>query len=276
LKKKADETRSYLGNEMTSALYDSFIADYYDASPVVAGRTQDIAFYRSATREFGDPVLELGCGTGRVTMALAEDGYRVTGLDLSEWVLERAAQKRAALVTEARERVHFVQGDMTGFDVGEKFRLIIVPFRPFQHLVETHQQVNCLLCARKHLARRGRLIVDFFQTDARRIHDPAFHKEQFVAEYEMSGGRRVRLTERVVAFHRAEQCNDVEMIYGVTHPDGRMERLVLAWTLRYFFRYEVEHLFARCGFRVTAVYGNFDRSPLRDDSPEMIFVAEAA
>jgi len=165
--------------------------------------------------------------------------------------------------------------DMTGFDVGEKFRLIIIPFRPFQHLIETHQQVNCLLCARKHLAPRGRLIVDFFQTDARRMHDPAFHEEQFVAEYEMSGGRRVRLAERVVAFHRAEQCNVVEMIYAVTHPDARKERLVLAWTLRYFFRYEVEHLLARCGFRVTTVYGNFDRSALRDDSPEMIFVAES-
>ncbi|HVS87781.1 MAG TPA: class I SAM-dependent methyltransferase [Candidatus Acidoferrum sp.] len=260
---------------MSSALYDSFIADYYDASPVVAGRTQDVAFYKSAAREFGDPILELGCGTGRVTMALAEEGYRVTGLDLSERMLERATEKRAALVTEARERAHFVQGDMTGFDVGEKFRLIIIPFRPFQHLIETHQQVNCLLCARKHLAPHGRLIVDFFQTDARRMHDPAFHEEQFVAEYEMSGGRRVRLTERVVAFHRAEQCNDVEMIYAVTHPDGRKERLVLAFTVRFFFRYEVEHLLARCGFVVNMVYGDFDRSELRDDSPEMIFVAEA-
>lgn len=261
---------------MSMALYDSFIADYYDASPVVAGRMQDIAFYRSAVREFGDPVLELGCGTGRVTMALAQDGYRITGLDNSERMLERATQKRAALVTEARERVHFVQGDMTGFDVGEKFRLIIIPFRPFQHLIETHQQVNCLLCARKHLARRGRLILDFFQTDARRMHDPMFHEEQLVAEYEMSGGRRVRLTERVVTFHRAEQRNDVEMIYAVTHPDGRKERHIFAFTVRYFFRYEVEHLLARCGFRVTAVYGNFDRSPLRDDSTEMVFTAEAA
>jgi SAM-dependent methyltransferase len=233
-------------------------------------------FYRSAAREYGDPVLELGCGTGRVTMALAEDGYQVTGLDNSERMLERATQKRAALATEARERVHFVQGDMTGFDVGEKFRLIIIPFRPFQHLIEVHQQVNCLICVRKHLAPRGRLIVDFFQTDARRMHDQMFHEEQFVAEYEMSGGRRVRLTERVVAFHRSEQRNDVEMIYEVAHPGGRTERLVLAWTLRYFFRYEVEHLLSRCGFRVNMVYGNFDRSSLHDDSPEMIFVAEAA
>src|SRR5258708_16206736 len=166
---------------MSSALYDSFIADYYDASPVVAGRTQDIAFYRSATREFGDPVLELGCGTGRVTMALAEDGSRVSGLDLSERMLERAAQKRAAFVREARERVHFVQGDMTGFNVGEKFRLIIIPFRPFQHLAETHQQVNCLFCARKHLARRGRLIVHFFHTHTSLFPLHTFH--QYTTHY---------------------------------------------------------------------------------------------
>ena len=53
-----------------------------------------------------------------------------------------------------------------------------------------------------------------------------------IAEYEMSGGRRVRLTERVTAFHRAGQRNDVEMIYSVRHADGREERLVMAWTLR--------------------------------------------
>jgi ubiquinone/menaquinone biosynthesis C-methylase UbiE len=57
---------------MPSALYDSFIADYYDESPLVQRRLQDLAFYREAAREYGDPVLELGCGTGRVTMALAE------------------------------------------------------------------------------------------------------------------------------------------------------------------------------------------------------------
>jgi ubiquinone/menaquinone biosynthesis C-methylase UbiE len=82
---------------MTNALYDSFIADYYDESPVVQRRLQDVAFYRDAARDFGDPVLELGCGTGRVTMALADSGIRVTGLDLSERMLERAVRKRAVL-----------------------------------------------------------------------------------------------------------------------------------------------------------------------------------
>src|SRR5258707_9417727 len=115
---------------MTSALYDSFIADYYDESPVVSGRLQDVAFYRDATRDFGDPILELGCGTGRITMALAEAGKRVTGLDLSERMLQRAEKKRAALRVEARERLHLVQGNMAGVDIGEKFRVVIIPFRP--------------------------------------------------------------------------------------------------------------------------------------------------
>ena len=259
---------------MAETLYDSFIADYYDDSPVVAAR-QDVRFYLQAAREFGDPVLELGCGTGRVALAIASQGMRITGLDLSGRMIERAAAKRNAVSREARERVHLIQGDMTKFDLGEKFRLIIIPFRPFQHLLEIRQQLDCLACVKKHLGPGGRLIVDFFQTDPRRMYDPQFLEERLVSEYDMPGGRRVVLTERAVAFHRAEQRNDVEMIYNVTHPDGRKERLVLAWTMRYFFRYEVEHLLARTGFRVDALYGNFDRSPLKDDSPEMIFVASA-
>ena len=235
---------------------------------------QDVAFYRDAARDFGDPILELGCGTGRVTMALAEAGKRITGLDLAERMLERAVKKRAALHVEARERVHLVQGDMAQFDLGEKFRLVIIPFRPFQHLLEVKQQIDCLDCVRKHLAPGGRLILDVFQTDAERMHDPVHQRETVVTEYKTSDSRQVRISERVAAFHRAVQRNEVEMIFSIGHPDGRKERLVYAWTLRYFFRYEIEHLLARCGFRVTAFYGNFDRTPLVDSSPEMIYVAQ--
>lgn len=258
------------------ALYDSFIADYYDSSPILTQRTQDIPFYCSAARQYGDPVLELGCGTGRITLAVGEAGYRIVGLDISGRMLEKAVEKRAAVRREARERVHLMQGDMAKFDLGEKFRTILVPFRPFQHLLETEQQMGCLDCARKHLMPNGRLIVDFFQTDPERMHDPMFLKESPLVEYALPDGRHVALSERVAAFHRAQQRNDVEMIFRVTHPGGRQERLVMAWTLRYFFRYEVEHLLALCGFHLEAVYGNFDSTPLSDTSPEMIFVATIA
>lgn len=268
---------------MNQALYDGFIADYYDESPIVRTRTRDVVFYGDAVHAHGDPVLELGCGTGRITLALAQVGYRVTGLDISGRMLARCTQKKAALPRDTRERVRLVKGDMTRFDLGEKFRVVIIPFRPLQHLLEVEQQMACLECVRKHLwaegrrsgEKKGRLILDVFQTDAERMHDPIHHKEAHVTEYTAADGRYVRVTERVAAFHRALQRNDVEMIFHVKDPQGKEERLVFAWTLRYFFRYEVEHLLARCGFRVAAIYGDFDKSPLEDTSPEMIFVAEA-
>src|SRR5437899_9079393 len=178
-------------------------------------------------------------------MALAEAGKRVTGLDLSERMLERAVKKRAELRVEARERVHLVQGDMAKFDLGEKFRLIIIPFRPFQHLLEVQQHLDCLDCVRKHLAPGGRLILDVFQTDAERMHDPVHMRETLVTEYVTTDGRQVRITERVAAFHRAEQRNDVEMIFSIRHRDGRHERMVFAWSLSIFYQYEDQHLSAR-------------------------------
>jgi len=257
-------------------LYDGFIADYYDGSPMVTMRTQDVAFYCHAARDFGDPVLELGCGTGRITLAIAEAGFRIVGLDISGRMLERAIAKRNSLRREARERVHLVQGDMTNFDLGEKFRSVIIPFRPFQHLLEVDEHLRCLQCVKQHLAPNGRLILDFFQTDPERTHDPRFLQESFLVEYDLPGGRHVKLSERVAAYHRALQRNDVEMIFDVRHADGRTERLVMAWTLRYFYRYEVEHLLARSGFKLQATFGSFDGAALHDDSPEMIFVATVA
>jgi len=254
-------------------LYDCFIADFYDSSPMVTERTQDVAYYVSAATRYGAPVLELGCGTGRVTMAIAEAGYRVVGLDISEKMLERAGENRERLEAGVRGRVQLVQGDMTQFELGKEFQLIIIPFRPFQHLLGTDEQIRCLECVKRHLAPGGRLIVDFFQTDPERMHDPKFLKESPLIEYDLADGRHVVLSERVSAFHRGTQRNGVEMIFTVTHPGGKQERFVMAWTLRYFFRYEVEHLLARCGFRVEAVCGNFDGSELGDASPEMIFVA---
>lgn len=254
-------------------LYDCFIADYYDTAPLLTQRTLDISFYVDAVKRYGAPALELGCGTGRITTAVAKAGFSIVGLDLSARMLERAAEKRAALAPEMRERMRLIQGDMTQFDLREKFRSILIPFRPFQHLLEPAEQMACLACAKAHLAPQGRLIVDFFQTDPERMHDSKFQSESQLTEYDLPDGRHVALSERIAAFHRAEQKNNVEMIFNVRHTDGRQERLVMAWTLRYFFRYEVEHLLARCGFRLDSVYGNFDGSPLRDDSPEMVFVA---
>lgn len=87
-------------------------------------------------------------------------------------------------------------------------------------------------------------------------------------ELSLPDRRRLRRAFRVVRKRHAEQCNDIELIYYL---DGR--RMVQSFPMRYFFRFELEHLLARSGFEVTALYGAFDRSPFAADSPEMIFTA---
>lgn len=254
--------------------YEEFVAEYYDHLPVTMGRL-DVNFYVEQANAQGDPVLELGCGTGRVLLPMARAGHRVTGLDLSGPMLGRAKKKLETEPLDVRGRVKLVQGDMTEFDLGERFRLVTIPFRPFQHLLTVEAQMACLHCAHGHLANGGMLAMDFFQTDPRRMHDPTFLEDhESGPEVKLPNGSRLQLRDRTVAFHRAEQQNDVEMFIDVVHADGKKERLVHTFTVRYFFRYEVEHLLARCGFRVAEVFGNFTRAALRDDSPDMIFVAE--
>jgi SAM-dependent methyltransferase len=261
-------------NRESHSPYEAFVAEYYDYLPVTANRL-DVEFHLDLARAHGGPILELGCGTGRILLPLARAGYEIVGLDLSEPMLTRCFVKLEAEPPAVRHRVELTRGDMTNFDLGRSFRLILIPFRPFQHLLSVERQLACLRSVHGHLEPAGKLVVDFFQTDARRMHDPACLREGAPhPEVTLPDGRRVKLTERTAAFHRAEQSNDVELIYNITHPDGHTERLVMAFTVRYFFRYEVEHLLARCGFRVVGLYGDFGGSPLGDDSPEMIFVAE--
>jgi len=251
-----------------------FIAELYDYVPGYAGR-RDVEFCVEYARSAGGPVLELGSGTGRVLIPAAAAGCRIVGLDLSEYMLAECRRKLAAQPDEVRKRVRLVQGDMTAFDLGESFSLITMPFRPFQHLLLVESQLACLRCANRHLVMGGKLILDLFQVKLHRITGPAPTEEaEEFSGVELPDGKKFARASRIVAYHRAEQFNDVEHIYYVTHPGGRTERLVHAFPFRYFFRYEVEHLLARCGFRVAALYGNYDRSPLVDDSPEMIFVAE--
>ncbi len=256
---------------------DEAVAELYDARPIMRERG-DVKFYRDYALNFvrrGEAILELGCGTGRVLVPLAKDGHKICGLDLSAAMLMQCRERLDSESAEVKSRTRLVEANMAGFDLGEKFRLIIIVFRPFQHLETVQEQMACLHSAYEHLENGGRLIFDLFQTDPRRMHDSKFLEEQEMeSDLHLADGRRVRVTERTVAYHRAIQVNECELAYYITHPDGRTEKLAHAFRIRYFFRYEVEHLLARCGFRVAELYGNLDKSPLRDDSPEMLFVAE--
>jgi SAM-dependent methyltransferase len=220
-------------------------------------------------------VLELGCGTGRVLLPTAHAGIEITGLDLSEPMLDRIRGKLAAEPKDIRRRVALVRGDIRSFDLGRRFRLVTLPFRPFQHLLTVEEQLGCLGCIGRHLAPGGRLILDVFHPSLEALcrRTPTAVNESRAAS-KLPDGRAIKGFDRVMAIQRAEQYLEVEIAYELTAPDGSVERLVQSFPMRYFFRYEAEHLLARCGFGVAALYGDYDRSTFVDASPEMIFVAE--
>jgi len=259
-----------------SVEYSPQLAAVYDQVAEYATRG-DVDFFVREALESGGEVLELGCGTGRVLLPVARAGIGVIGLDLSEPMLEVLRGKLAAETQGVRRRVQLLRGDLRDFDLGRRFALITLPFRPFQHLLSVEEQMSCLECAGRHLAPGGRLILDVFHPNLEALsrRTPTAAQEK-ASRTRLRDGRSMQGRDRVLAVRRAEQVIEGEIVYELTGPDGSVERVVHAFALRYFFRYEVEHLLSRCGFRIAALYGDYDRSKFQDDSPEMIFVADKA
>lgn len=254
-----------------------FIADLYDH--VVPYRERpDVDFYVQAGLASGGPVLEVGCGTGRVLIPTAQAGLEIIGLDLSESMLAVCRARLAHEPEAVRARVRLVQADMRTFALERTFPLVTVPFRPFQHLLTVADQLACLACIHQHLSPDGRLVFDLFNPSIDALAREDLGEERGdEPEFTTPDGRRVIRRHRIAARDRFSQINQTELIYNVTHPDGRQERLVHAFPMRYLFRFEAEHLLARAGFEVEHLYAGYDRSPYGSVYPgELIFVARKA
>lgn len=262
---------------MTERERDSYenVADLYDFV-VPYQQRPDVPFFVAAATEQGGPVLEIGCGTGRVLVPTARAGIEIVGLDASQRMLALCRAHLSQEPDDVRRRVRLVEGDMRAFDLGQTFSLITLPFRPFQHLVTVEDQRACLACIRRHLAPGGRMVLDLFNPFLEMLANTPIGQEigQELA-FTMPDGRRVVRCHRYTAHDRFNQVNDVELIYDVTYPDGRQERLVHAFRMRYLFRFEVEHLLARCGFAIEQIYSGYDKSPFGSTYPgELIVIAK--
>ena len=251
------------------------LAAIYDA---VYSDRDDAGFWQAmAAAGGGGPILELGCGTGRVLLPLARAGFEITGLDLSAQMLERCGVKLQAEPPEVRGRVRLLRADMTSFDLGRRFPAIICPFAGFQQLRTVEQQLACLDRCRSHLLPHGRLLLDLPNPDpAPPSHAPEEQGdgEATAQSVDCTDGRRIRWWMTVIDYDRSMQCSECEVTYEISEADGVTRRITETIILRYMFRYELEHLLVRAGFRVVALYGDYDRSPFADASPAMIVVAE--
>ena len=257
--------------------YDNpFLVEFYD-SVVPYRERQDVNFFVEMAQRSGGPVLELGCGTGRVLIPIAKSGVEIVGLDASPLMLSVCREKLLSESPHVRSQVRgLVQGDMRDFELGQKFSLVTIPFRPFQHLLTVEDQKSCLEHIRRHLAESGKLILDIFNPSLSHLADEKYLQEHGEEpEFITADGRRVVRRARVTSRDYFNQVTQNELIYNVIHPDAREERLVHQFPMRYLFKFEVEHLLARCGFGVEAVYADYDKSPYGSKYPgELIFVAK--
>jgi SAM-dependent methyltransferase len=233
----------------------------------------DIQYYVNAAREAGGPVLEIGCGSGRVLIPTARAGIEIVGVDASESMLAICRTRLDAEPKDVQLRAWLVHQDMRDFDLRRKFRLVTIPFRPFQHLTTVEDQIACLTLVHRHLTDGGRLILDVFNPSVEALAKEDIGRERGdEVEFTTHDGRRVVRRNKVIARDIANQVNHIELLYRVTHVDGRQETLVHAFEMRYLFRFELEHLLTRCGFTVEHVYSDFDKNPFGSTYPGDLIV----
>lgn len=260
--------------------YDS-LAPVYDDK--YGGYDADVAFYRDLALAAGGSVLELGCGTGRVLLPISEAGVTVTGIDRSAAMLGVARQKLEQCPPEVQGRTALVEADMRDFDLGgERFALVYIPFRSFLHLLTVDDQLAALATIGRHLAAGGRLVIDLFTNRldvmaARPAPAPGQRQSQGVSPL-LNGSTELPSGERVLhwalpRFDPAKQLVRMLYFHDRTDSSGRLvERVYGESVLRWIYRYEAEHLFARAGYDVEALYGDFNRRPYEREDDEQLWV----
>jgi SAM-dependent methyltransferase len=261
------------------------LLSYYDKTPAAADRydalcreqTYDVDFYVGEAVRSGGPVLEVGCGTARVSLAIARAGVSIVGLDRSPYMLAAAAAKRREADRETRVRLALVRADMRAFAFQREFQSVLLPYRVLQSMTEVEDQLAALACCRAALVPEGRLVFNVF--------DPRY-------DLLAAGRTPIELVETGRAYANGEgeivekwtgwydpvrQVLHGTFVYERRDSKGDVvERVFEPLLLRYFFRYEIEHLLARSGYEIEALYGGWDRNPYAEHGQEMIWIARKA
>ena len=252
---------------------DPLIATAYDVDlqPLGAVAVDDIPFYLGLAKEAaatGHEVLELGCGTGRVTIPIAQAGVRITGLDSSAAMLKLARRKSKALELDT---ISWLRGNMASFELDRVFGLIVIPLRSYLMLLTIQEQRACLAHIHDHLVAGGRLAFNIFNPDPVGIAVGIANKQD--------SWRRRRPEPGIEDWFRrdydsAEQLMQERQTRMHLSPEGQVvKRIERDLRLRWVYRYEMQYLLELTGFEIEALYGWFDGRDFKSDSEEMVWLA---
>jgi ubiquinone/menaquinone biosynthesis C-methylase UbiE len=256
--------------DMPTAYLAYDYARFYDWS---CQGMEDLPCYVTLARRYGPRLLELACGTGRLTLPLARDGFTITGLDLSPEMLRIAREKLQREPPEVQARVRLVQGDMSDFALGEPADLALLPVSSIFHLHTRAQQVGCLACMRRHLAPGGAAVIDV--TPAEMMANQAVGEErEYRSGVNPETGKLTRELGRKLSLDKRTQRVTVEHTYVEEDPEGETRRSVFVDNYTWVREEEMRELLAEAGLPKVAVFGSYDFQFFEKDSRRMIFVAQ--
>ncbi len=240
-----------------------FDADYEDYN-------DDLPALQAYAQRTGGPLLELGCGTGRVLIPLARAGYNVTGVDFSPEMLRIARAKAEAAGVAGR--VTLVEGDYASAPLPGPYAFAFTVMNTFLHLTTQRAQLQALRHWREHLLPGGLLLIDIFHPDVAQLAslDGRLEWDRSWSDPQ-TGATVMKWITRTVDL--AEQTLHVTLVYDEVAADGALRRTLVPYDARYLWRFEAELLLDKAGFMLEGIYGDWDLGPFEGDSGRMILVA---
>lgn len=225
--------------------------------------TQDISFWRKQARKYGAPILELGCGTGRITIPIAKDGFKVTGLDISESMLAEA--KRKSFVEEVD--VEWIHADYRDFSLGKQFGLIIFPFNSMNLLYNLEEIESCFSCIQRHLKPKGRFIIDIFNPRLDILLRDSTKRYPHATYPNPNGKGVVEVTENST-YDDAVQINRIKLYYKIDSQKEKVDEL----NMRIFYPQEIDALLKYNGFTIERKFGDYDENSFKSGSQKQIII----
>jgi len=223
----------------------------------------DLPFYKRWMPKSKDArILELCCGTGRLTIPLAQEGYDITGVDYTASMLDQAKTK----ASEAGLDIRFIESDIRTLDLQEKYDLIFIPFNSIHHLYENEDLFQAFRAVKKHLKDGGLFLFDCFNPNIRYIVEG--EKEQMeMAAYTTDDGREVSI-KQTMRYENKTQINRIEWHYFINGKFNSTQNL----DMRMFFPQELDSYLQWNGFHMIYKFGSFEEEPFNDHSDKQVFV----
>ena len=223
----------------------------------------DLHFYKRWLPKSKDArILELCCGTGRLTLPIARDGYDISGVDYTSSMLDQAKIK----ASEEGLKISFIEADIRTLNLEEKYDLIFIPFNSIHHLYKNEDLFKVFDVVKSHLKEGGLFLLDCFNPNIRYITEGEKEQKE-IATYTTDDGREI-LIKQTMWYENKTQINRIEWHYFINGEFNSIQNL----DMRMFFPQELDSYLEWNGFNIIHKYGGFEDEAFNDNSDKQVFV----